>query len=118
MCATIVECRQHKRYRLENSISISSHGNFQVLDISRGGFRFKCPPHTTIPEVWETDILTPTISLEGLSVKRAWVSMGENGSQEYLPTVVGVKFGELTAQQNALLSQFIESISQDDRPGL
>ena len=114
MCSTIEECRKHRRYKLENSVSISSHGNFQVIDISRGGFRFECPPHTTIPEAWETDIITPTTSLEGLAVELAWVSMGENGSHEYLPTVAGVKFGKLSTKQSALLSQFIETISKNN----
>lgn len=108
--------RQHKRHKLENSVAVSSHGVFQVIDISRGGFRFKCPPNTPVPDFWDTDILASATSLEGLPAKRAWVSMAENSNHEYLPTVVGARFGILTKKQDALISQLIEDISQGDSP--
>jgi hypothetical protein len=40
--------------------------------------------------------------------------MAENGTHEYLPTVVGVKFGRLTKKQEALISKLIETISESD----
>ena len=116
MRLTNEERRKHKRYELDNSVSVSSHGIFQIIDLSRGGFRIKCPPYALIPDFWETDILTSVTALESLPAKRTWVSLSENGSHEYLPTVVGVKFGKLTKQQDALLSQLIEAISQGDVP--
>ncbi len=112
MQPTAEERRRYKRHKLENSVSVSSQGIFQIIDISRGGFRFKCPPYTTVPESWDTDILTSASSLFGLPAKRAWVSLSENGNHEYLPTVVGAKFGNLSQEQEALLSALIESVSQ------
>ena len=112
MQPTAEERRQHKRHKLENSVAISSQGIFQIVDISRGGFRFKCPAYTPVPDSWETDILTLASSLDSLPVKRAWVSMSENGDHEYLPTVVGVKFGKLSQEQELLLTELIKTVSQ------
>ena len=108
------DLRKHKRYEVENSVSVSSHGVYQITNISNGGFCFRCPPYTPISDFWETDIITSVASLEGFPTKRVWVSMAENGTHEYLPTVVGVKFGRLSKKQGALLSQLVETISQGD----
>ncbi len=116
MQPTAEDRRKHKRYKVENSVSVSSYGVFQITDISKGGFSFRCPPYTPVEDFWETDILTSIALLEGLPAKRAWVSMAENGTHEYLPTVVGVKFGRLTKKQDALVSQLIETISEGDSP--
>ena len=112
MQISIEERRKHRRHRIENSVSISSHGVFQIVDISLGGFRFKCPPHTTIPAYWDTDIITSTASLLGLTAKLAWMSMPESGRHDYVPTVVGARFGILTDEQRAILSKIIKGISQ------
>jgi len=104
------ERRQHRRYRLENSVSISSHGIFQLTDLSRGGFCFRCPPYTPITDVWVTDILTSAFSLEGFSAKLAWVSVTENGKRGYLRTMGGAKFTRLDKKQDSLLEQLIETI--------
>ena len=112
MQPNVEERRRHKRHKLENSVSVSTQGIFQIIDIGRGGFRFRCPPSTSIPEAWETDILTSAPPLFGLPARRAWVSMSEKGDHEYLPTVVGAKFGRLSKEQESLLTALIESVSQ------
>lgn len=114
MHRTSEERRKHRRYKIENSVSVSTEGIFQINDLSKGGFCFRCPPYTSIPDFWETDILTSDGNLEGVPAKRVWVSMVENSAHEYLPMVVRVKFGKLTKKQDALLSQVIQSISQID----
>ncbi len=38
--------------------------------------------------------------------------MSEKGDHEYLPTVVGAKFGRLSQEQESLLTALIESVSQ------
>ena len=106
------ERRQHKRYKLENSVSISSEGIFQVADISRGGFCFTCPPYTPIKDFWVTDIISTVASLKGFPTKRVWVSITENSAHEYLPTVVGVKFGKLTQNQETILLQLLVTLEQ------
>ena len=108
------ERRKHQRHKIENSVMISETGIFQITDISKGGFCFRCPLYTSISEFWETDILTSVERLEGVSVKRAWVAMPENNSHTYLPTVVGIQFGKLTLKQETILSQIIQELSQDD----
>jgi hypothetical protein len=105
MQPTAADRREHKRYLIENSVSVSSHGVFQVMDISKGGFCFKCPPYTPISALWETDIVTSVATLEGFPVNRVWVSMTENSTHAYLPMSVGVKFGKLNQKQDIELSQ-------------
>ena len=106
------ERRQHKRYKLENSVSISSEGIFQLADISRGGFCFTCPPYTPIKDFWVTDIISSVASLKDFPTKRVWVSITENSSHEYLPTVVGAKFGKLTQNQETILRQLLVTLDQ------
>ena len=105
--------RQHKRYKLENSLSIASLGTFQVTDISRGGFCFKCPPHTLISDGWETDILLSAVFLDGFRVNRVWISEAKNTTHEYLPTIVGVKFGKLTPKQESLLLELLNNLESN-----
>lgn len=112
MQLTTEERRQHRRYKLENSVSVSPQGIFQVTDISKGGFCFRCPPYTPLTDVWITDILSSAASLQGFPAKRVWVSMTENSTHEYLPIVVGVKFGELTQNQQSLLLQLLGTLDK------
>lgn len=111
------ERRQHPRYKLENSVSISSNGIFQINDLSQNGFCFKCPPFTAVPNLWKTDILTPLQQLKDYPAKRVWVTITNNGTHDFLPMVVGAKFGRLTKEQNDILSQLIGAISQSDSLG-
>ena len=106
------ERRQHKRYKLENSVSITSEGIFQVADISRGGFCFTCPPYTPIKDFWVTDIISTVALIKGFPTKRVWVSITENSAHEYLPTVVGVKFGKLTQNQETKLLQLLVTLEK------
>ena len=107
--------REHKRYTLDNSLAIASLGTFQVTDISKGGFCFKCPPDTLVLDDWRTDIITSPVFLEGFPARRVWVSMAENGNHEYLPTVVGVKFGKLTPKQESVLLRLLENLEINGR---
>ena len=107
------ERRQHKRYKLDNSVSISPQGIFQVTDISKGGFCFRCPPYTPLTDIFETDILCSGASIQGFSAKRAWVRMTENSTHEYLPTIVGVKFRTLTKEQELLLLKLLDTLEKN-----
>ncbi|NNK15252.1 MAG: PilZ domain-containing protein [Desulfobacterales bacterium] len=107
------ERRQHRRYKLDNSVSLSSQGIFQVTDISRGGFCFRCPPFTPVTDTWDTDILTSAVSLEDFPARRVWISMKENSTHEYLPTIVGVKFGKLSKKQESLLLQLLDNLENN-----
>lgn len=108
------ERRKHRRYRLDISLTISTQGIFQVIDISRGGFCFRCPPATHVIDLWETDIVTSVASLAGFPAERVWVSVTENSAHESLPMVIGAKFGKLTKEQDSLLSKVIDDISGGD----
>ena len=108
------ERRQHPRYELDNSVLVLASGIFQVTDLSSGGLCFKCPPCTSIDDFWEADILTSAENLEGFPGKRVWISIPENGSHEFLPIVVGAKFGRLTKKQKSRLSQLIKELSRNN----
>ncbi len=101
---------------LEDSVFVSSDGIFQITNISRGGFCFKCSPFTSISDFLETDILTPIEQLKSFPAKRVRISMAENGSHELLPMEVGAEFGILTQKQEVALSQIIQAISTTDGP--
>lgn len=107
------ERRKYRRYKLENSVSISPQGIFQVTDISKGGFCFRCPPYTPLSEIWVTDILSSAASLQGFPAKRIWVSMTENSTHEYLPTIVGVQFDKLSQQQESKLLQLLDNLEKN-----
>lgn len=113
MRLTTDERRQHRRYKPDNSVAISSQGVFQVSDISRGGFCFKCPPYTPLTDIWVTDIISSEASLQDFPAKRVWVSMTENNSHNYLPTIVGVRFGELTQEQESLLQHILDNLEKN-----
>ncbi len=108
--------RRHKRYKTENSVSVTPEGVYQVMDISRGGFCFRCPPYTVVSDTWITDILNPIEQLEDYPVSMAWISTPEDNSHGYMPMVVGAKFRKLSKEQNTILSQVIENIPQNGSP--
>lgn len=116
MPPVVKDRRRHPRYKIENSVSIMPDGVYQVTDISRGGFCFKCPPYTAIRDNWVTDILNPIEPLEGYPVSRVWVSTPVNNSRGYMPIVVGAKFKSLSNDQNALLSRIMQSLPQNSEP--
>ena len=110
--------RKHNRYKVANAVSVSSDGIFQISDISLGGFCIKCPPYTSIPDFFETDILTSIVSLENPSVKRIWLKMAKKSvNHDFLPMVLcGIKFERLNKDQRDKLSQLIQTISHKNIP--
>lgn len=106
------ERRKYIRYEIGNAVTINSEGVYQIVDISEGGIRFKCPPHTAISETWITDIINSVITLEGVPVRKMWVSIYQNGDYN-LPslTLVGAKFGKLRKEEKLKLVHLIQNIS-------
>lgn len=117
MTSATKERRKHRRYAVANTIAVNPEGAFQVVDVSLGGFCFKCPPYTNISDQWLTDILTSTGALEAYPVKKAWANVHENGSS-HLPALlkVGVRFNSLAKDQKSRLAKLIRSISDMDLP--
>ena len=112
MTTEIKERRQHQRFKIENSVLVSSDGIYQITAIGIGGFCFRCSPNSAIPDFWEIDILTPIIQLRSYPAQRVWVSTLDIGIHDYLPIFVGAKFGRLKKDQTAHLFQLIETLSQ------
>lgn len=106
--------RKYQRHKIENSVSETPNGVFQIVDISLGGYCLKCPPFTTIPDAWTTDLLNPIKHLEGYSVERVWVSVPDENSGGFLPMSVGVRFGKLTTEMTGKLSQVIQGVFYDN----
>ena len=106
------ERRKYPRFKLDNAVSINPNGVYQLEDISEGGFRFKCHPHTSLPETWETDIINSMLSLEEYPARKVWISLRENG-QYNLPSlmIVGAKFNKLNKDQKQKLTELLDSIS-------
>ena len=105
------ERRKHIRYKLENAVSINPEGVYQLLDISRGGFCFRCHPHTVLNDFWETDIINSVIPLENFPAKKIWISLHEDW-QLKLPIVmlVGVKFNKLESEQKNNLAKLLKKL--------
>ncbi len=107
------ERRKYIRYQLENAVTIDPNGVYQLEDISEGGFRFKCHPHTFLPEKWKTDIINSIVSLDEIPARKVWISLRENGEYD-LPAlmVVGAKFRNLKEEQKKKLKDLLQSLSQ------
>lgn len=103
--------RKHPRYELGNSIMINHDGVFQLVDLSEGGFCFKCPPYADILNEWLSDILTPIGDLKECPVVRKWGAVFENGDF-HQPSFMkfGVEFGPLNEDQKDDLVELINSI--------
>ena len=106
------ERRKHARYSIENAVVISPDGIYQVIDISEGGFRFKCNPLTAVPETWLSDILNSVIPLDELLTKKIWISVNENFNVPSL-MFVGAKFNDLKEEQKLKLTKLLQSISAE-----
>ena len=110
----IKERRKHPRYTLQNSIMVNHDGVFQMVDISEGGFCFKCPPYLDLPDKWVAEILTPLGHFKECEVEPRWSEILKNGDLN-LPSFMkfGVKFGQLTKEQIDNLTKLIGSISEN-----
>ena len=106
------ERRKHIRYEIQNAVSVDSEGVFQIVDISRGGFRFKCPPHTSISDNWVADIINSVVPIEGVPVRKIWVSIHESErfNQPFI-IMVGAKFGKLNKENKLNLIKLLQSKS-------
>ena len=106
------ERRKHTRYVIENAVAVDSEGVFQIVDISKGGLSFKCPPHTSISDTWVADIINSVMPIEGVHVKKVWVSIYENErfNQPFL-MMVGAKFGKLNKGNKTKLEKLLQNKS-------
>ena len=108
----IKERRRHQRHVLQNSIMVNHDGVFQVVDMSEGGFCFKCPPYADALDKWIAEILTPIGDLQECEVEKRWSAIIEN--DDFRPPSFmkfGVKFGQLTKDQHIDLKKIIGTIS-------
>jgi hypothetical protein len=103
--------RKYPRYKIENSIVINADGVFQLVDVSKGGFGFKCALDTSIADQWLSDILTPIKNLLGCLSEKIWQTVYVNPDSD-LPMLVhvGVKFNQLTIDQKSNLEECLDSI--------
>lgn len=106
------ERRKYQRYTVQNSIMVNHDGVFQVVDISEGGFCFRCPPYADALDKWIAEILTPIGDLKNCEVEKRWVAIIDNGDLRQ-PSFMkfGVKFGQLTKDQHVDITKLIGSIA-------
>lgn len=108
------ERRKYPRFRIDNAVTINPEGVYQLVDISQGGFRFKCHPNTLLPETWETDIINSFIPLEKYSSKIAWLSLIKNknfNTPELM--LIGVKFIKLNREKKQKLTNLLQNILKE-----
>ena len=112
MKPTTEDRRQYQRHTVENSIMVNHDGVFQLVYVSKGGFCFKCPPYADVLNEWVSDILTPIGDLKDYPAERKWCAVYEDDNA-HMPSLmkVGIKFGQLTKDQNSHLAKLIGSIS-------
>ena len=109
----VLDRRKNLRYVIRNAVVITPEGVYQIEDISRGGFSFKCHPHTAISESWESEIINSEVPLEGFPSFKVRVYFYENRNSNF-PShiIVGAKFGELQQDQSRKIKKLIDRISQ------
>lgn len=92
---------------------VTQDGVFQIIDVSQGGFCFKCPPQANVLDRWISDILTPIGDLKEYLAEKMWVTTyDDGGSHIQLLMNVGVRFGQLTKDQHSHLTKLLSSFSE------
>ena len=91
---------------------VNHDGVFQLVDMSEGGFCFKCPPYRDALDKWIAEIFTPIGDLKECEVEKRWSTIIKNGDLGR-PSLMkfGVKFGQMSKDQHNDITKLIGSLS-------
>ena len=109
----ISEQRKHKRFETPEAIAVTPGNVCRLVNISRGGFAFKCFLAIDSPAKWSLDIIIAgnNFQLTQLPVELVWKTPADQSNFLFIPAGnVGVRFDDLHQSQEEmldyLLSQF------------
>ncbi len=109
------ERREHGRLKApEESILVSRHDVFRLLDISAGGLSFRCLQSETLPSTWSANIFIAPASfhLKNISLQLVWEKPDNMPSFLSMPTKeVGVKFDPNDTSLKDQLEEFLHDQS-------
>lgn len=103
--------RKGKRVECKETLVINPEGVCELLDISSGGFSFKCLFNQSLSEEWVVDILdTRGGFVDEVQVEKVWqVEEDKPRVNGVCVLAVGVKFKNLSVSQHLALNDLILS---------
>lgn len=101
--------RQHRRIEFSDTIVMNPMGACEVAEMSSGGFSFQCLFEHSLLDEWTVDILNNSgIYIQKFPVEKVWQTKeAGGGSADICGLAVGVRFKNLTAEQQAVLDELI-----------
>jgi len=101
--------RQHKRVDFTDTVVMNPEGACEVIEMSSGGFSFKCLFEHSLSEEWTVDILNNTgVYLQKIYVEKVWESVIDEGrSTSSCGLAVGVRFKDLSPEQQLTLDNLV-----------
>lgn len=105
------DLRRYPRYEVEDVVVVTAEGVCQLGDLSEGGLSFKCLYLQNLPDTCTIDLLnTSGMHLHNVEVHKVWeVKNSQHDLTDLFSLTVGVKFKDLTPEQEAVLRLMIFS---------
>lgn len=101
--------RKHRRIEFSDTIVMNPMGACEVAEMSSGGFSFQCLFEHSLSDEWVVDILNNSgVYIQKFPVEKVWQTKDPaDGSTDIRGLAVGVRFKNLTADQQAVLDELI-----------
>ncbi len=106
--------RKAKRFKCSETLVLNPEGACEIIEISSGGFSFKCLFGQSLLGEWSVDIIDNRGGyLKKVMVEKVWQADEALDSKVQMtsscPLAVGVKFKNLSAEQHATLNKLVQS---------
>ena len=103
--------RQHHRVQFKDTFVMNPEGTCEVVEMSSGGFSFKCLFEHSLSGEWRVDIINNSGDyIEKLPVEKVWESVKVTQHSTPIHELeVGVRFRDLSRQQKLTLAKLIHS---------
>lgn len=101
--------RRHRRIEFADTIVMNPMGACEVAEMSSGGFSFQCLFEHSMSDEWTVDILNNSgIYIQKFPVEKVWQTTEcEEGVTNICGLAVGVRFKDLTPEQQCTLDELI-----------
>jgi len=101
--------RQHQRIDLTDTVVMNPLGVCEVIEMSTGGFSFKCIFEHNLSDIWMVDILNNSgVYLQQFPVEKIWeTAQDDQLSTSRCGVEVGVRFKDLSPEQQETLDHLV-----------